>query len=217
MSRALKSLNAALAEQRVAVAAWREALGELKETTAGLGESLQRYRTNLGSLSGSVSELQLKAQSLEQWADGVLPRMSCALDSARFAQVGRTENVLTTTCVLSFGLLRCVPEESRNVTSHLDPKSAQGSGRACGADAICGHAETAVQWLRGAGMRIFEITMTVPGAVALIARLASDPDLLIGAGTVPDAATAQAVSGCGGAVHRRSLGRSDAVSAVPRG
>jgi|HubBroStandDraft_6_1064221.scaffolds.fasta_scaffold1680506_2 hypothetical protein len=73
LSRALASLNAALAEQRVAVAAWREALGELKETTAGLGESLQRYRTNLGSLSGSVSELQLKAQSLEQWADSVAP------------------------------------------------------------------------------------------------------------------------------------------------
>jgi hypothetical protein len=73
LSRALGSLNAALAEQRVAVAAWREALGELKETTAGLGESLQRYRSSLGSLSGSVSELRLKAQSLEQWADGMLP------------------------------------------------------------------------------------------------------------------------------------------------
>jgi 2-dehydro-3-deoxyphosphogluconate aldolase/(4S)-4-hydroxy-2-oxoglutarate aldolase len=54
------------------------------------------------------------------------------------------------------------------------------------------HAETAVTWLRGAGLRIFEITMTIPGAVALIARLASDPDMLIGAGTVPDAATAHA-------------------------
>jgi 2-dehydro-3-deoxyphosphogluconate aldolase/(4S)-4-hydroxy-2-oxoglutarate aldolase len=53
------------------------------------------------------------------------------------------------------------------------------------------HAETAVEWLRGAGIRIFEITMTIPGAVALIARLASDTDLLIGAGTVPDAATAR--------------------------
>src|ERR1700688_2437741 len=53
------------------------------------------------------------------------------------------------------------------------------------------HAETAVAWLRGAGIRIFEITMTIPGAVALIARLASDTDLLIGAGTVPDAATAR--------------------------
>jgi 2-dehydro-3-deoxyphosphogluconate aldolase / (4S)-4-hydroxy-2-oxoglutarate aldolase len=54
------------------------------------------------------------------------------------------------------------------------------------------HAETAVEWLRGAGIRIFEITMTIPGAVALIGRLAKDPDLLIGAGTVPDAATVRA-------------------------
>jgi 2-dehydro-3-deoxyphosphogluconate aldolase/(4S)-4-hydroxy-2-oxoglutarate aldolase len=54
------------------------------------------------------------------------------------------------------------------------------------------HAETAVDWLHGAGLRIFEITMTVPGAVALIGRLAADPSLLIGAGTVPDAATARA-------------------------
>jgi 2-dehydro-3-deoxyphosphogluconate aldolase / (4S)-4-hydroxy-2-oxoglutarate aldolase len=53
------------------------------------------------------------------------------------------------------------------------------------------HAETAVEWLHGAGIRIFEITMTIPGAIALIARLASDTDLLIGAGTVPDSATAQ--------------------------
>ena len=43
-----------------------------------------------------------------------------------------------------------------------------------------------MEWLHGAGIRIFEITMTIPGAVALIGRLAKDPDLLIGAGTVPD-------------------------------
>jgi 2-dehydro-3-deoxyphosphogluconate aldolase/(4S)-4-hydroxy-2-oxoglutarate aldolase len=54
------------------------------------------------------------------------------------------------------------------------------------------HAETAVEWLRAAGIRIFEITMTIPGAVSLIGRLAKDQDLLIGAGTVPDEATARA-------------------------
>ena len=54
------------------------------------------------------------------------------------------------------------------------------------------HAETAVEWLHAAGIRIFEITMTIPGAVALIARLAANNDLLIGAGTVRDAATARA-------------------------
>ena len=54
------------------------------------------------------------------------------------------------------------------------------------------HAATAVAWLRDAGIRIFEITMTIPGAVDLINTLSRDPDLLIGAGTVPDAATASA-------------------------
>jgi 2-dehydro-3-deoxyphosphogluconate aldolase / (4S)-4-hydroxy-2-oxoglutarate aldolase len=54
------------------------------------------------------------------------------------------------------------------------------------------HAETAVEWLRGAGIRIFEITMTIPGAVTLIGRLSKASDLLIGAGTVPDEATARA-------------------------
>jgi 2-dehydro-3-deoxyphosphogluconate aldolase/(4S)-4-hydroxy-2-oxoglutarate aldolase len=53
-------------------------------------------------------------------------------------------------------------------------------------------AATAVAWLRDAGLRIFEITMTIPDAPALIRELAADPTLLIGAGTVPDAATAHA-------------------------
>jgi 2-dehydro-3-deoxyphosphogluconate aldolase/(4S)-4-hydroxy-2-oxoglutarate aldolase len=59
------------------------------------------------------------------------------------------------------------------------------------------HAATAVAWLRAAGIHIFEITMTIPGAVGLIERLARSPDLLIGAGTVPDAATAAACLSAG--------------------
>jgi len=53
------------------------------------------------------------------------------------------------------------------------------------------HAATVVQWLRDAGLRIFEITMTVPDAPALIRELASDSELLVGAGTVPDRAAAE--------------------------
>ena len=49
-----------------------------------------------------------------------------------------------------------------------------------------------VQWLRDAGLRIFEITMTIPDAPALIRELASDPTLLVGAGTVADVVTARA-------------------------
>lgn len=59
------------------------------------------------------------------------------------------------------------------------------------------HAATAVAWLRDAGLRIFEITMTIPDAPALIRELASDPALLVGAGTVADAATAEACLAAG--------------------
>lgn len=71
LARALASLNAALADQRTAVSAWRDVLGELKATTSGLDENLQRYRSNLRSLGTSVSALHAKVRSLEQWADGV--------------------------------------------------------------------------------------------------------------------------------------------------
>jgi 2-dehydro-3-deoxyphosphogluconate aldolase/(4S)-4-hydroxy-2-oxoglutarate aldolase len=53
-------------------------------------------------------------------------------------------------------------------------------------------AAATVAWLRDAGLRIFEITMTVPDAPALIRDLAADPSLLVGAGTVPDVAVADA-------------------------
>jgi ABC-type transporter Mla subunit MlaD len=71
LARALDSLNTAMTDQRAAVAAWREVLGELKATTTGLDESLQRYRSNLRSLSGSVLSLHAKARALEQWADSI--------------------------------------------------------------------------------------------------------------------------------------------------
>ena len=45
-------------------------------------------------------------------------------------------------------------------------------------------ARTSVAWLKEAGFRTFEITMTIPNAPALIEELAQDKDLLIGAGTV---------------------------------
>ena len=58
-------------------------------------------------------------------------------------------------------------------------------------------AATAVGWLRDAGITVFEITMTIPDAVPLIRDLASDPGSLVGAGTVPDAATAAACLSAG--------------------
>jgi 2-dehydro-3-deoxyphosphogluconate aldolase/(4S)-4-hydroxy-2-oxoglutarate aldolase len=61
------------------------------------------------------------------------------------------------------------------------------------------HAATVVRWLREAGIGIFEITMTVPDAPALIRELASDPSLLVGAGTVPDRAAAASCLAAGAA------------------
>lgn len=59
------------------------------------------------------------------------------------------------------------------------------------------HAATVVRWLRDAGLSIFEITMTIPDAPALIRELAAEPGLLVGAGTVPDAAAAEACLAAG--------------------
>jgi septal ring factor EnvC (AmiA/AmiB activator) len=70
LTRALESLNAALADQKTAIAAWRLVLGELKSTTTGLDDSLRRYRKTLWTLDTSVAALRAKARSLEQWADG---------------------------------------------------------------------------------------------------------------------------------------------------
>ena len=58
-------------------------------------------------------------------------------------------------------------------------------------------AALAVEWLRGAGLTIFEITLTVPDAIGLIRALSADPALTIGAGTVPDQATAEACLAAG--------------------
>lgn len=58
-------------------------------------------------------------------------------------------------------------------------------------------AASVVQWLRDAGLSIFEITLTIPDAPALIRELAADPALLVGAGTVPDAAAARACLAAG--------------------
>jgi 2-dehydro-3-deoxyphosphogluconate aldolase/(4S)-4-hydroxy-2-oxoglutarate aldolase len=58
-------------------------------------------------------------------------------------------------------------------------------------------ASTAVAWLREAGFTTFEITMTIPDAPALIRELAAEPGLLVGAGTVPDRAGAEACLAAG--------------------
>lgn len=58
-------------------------------------------------------------------------------------------------------------------------------------------AAAAVDWLGEAGYRTFEITLTIPGALGLIGRLAGRDDLLIGAGTVFSADEARACIAAG--------------------
>jgi len=66
-------------------------------------------------------------------------------------------------------------------------------------------AATAIEWLSEAGLRTFEITMTIPGAVELITQYASREDILVSAGTgnirrtgkaFPDAGARYLVSPC---------------------
>ncbi|MBI0435572.1 bifunctional 4-hydroxy-2-oxoglutarate aldolase/2-dehydro-3-deoxy-phosphogluconate aldolase [Roseomonas sp. KE0001] len=59
------------------------------------------------------------------------------------------------------------------------------------------HAALAASWLKDAGVTIFEITLTIPDALSVIRDLAADPGLLVGAGTVPDAASAEACLAAG--------------------
>lgn len=70
--RALKGLDAALAEQRAAIAEWRESLATLHATVHGVGEGLHRYRGSLDRLHSDVTALNGQAVRLEQWADTVL-------------------------------------------------------------------------------------------------------------------------------------------------
>lgn len=59
------------------------------------------------------------------------------------------------------------------------------------------HAATAIAWLREVGIDVFEITMSVPDAPSLIRELASEPGLLVGAGTVASLADADRVLAAG--------------------
>jgi hypothetical protein len=74
LTRALESLNTAMGEQKVALATWRGALDALQTSTSGLGESLQRYQSGLGTLAGNVEALHGRAVTMEEWADSVLAR-----------------------------------------------------------------------------------------------------------------------------------------------
>jgi len=72
LSTALTALDIALAEQRAAVAAWRESLTELRGVMSGLGTGLADYQDRLTGLGAQVTALNSDAQAMENWADKVL-------------------------------------------------------------------------------------------------------------------------------------------------
>ncbi len=72
LTNALTALDFALAEQRVAVAAWRETLTELRGIMSGLGASLTDYQDSLARLGTQVAAVNSDAQAMEDWTDAVL-------------------------------------------------------------------------------------------------------------------------------------------------
>ena len=72
-----------------------------------------------------------------------------------------------------------------------------------------------VDAIAAGGVRAIEVTMTVPGAVALIAKLATSlpGNIILGAGTVTDAATARAVIDAGAKFVVSPVYRPEVISA----
>jgi hypothetical protein len=72
LHRAMIALEAAVDGQRAAVAEWRKALGDLRTTMSGLGDSMRRYRGSLDALGERVGTLHTQARQLEHTADVAL-------------------------------------------------------------------------------------------------------------------------------------------------
>jgi hypothetical protein len=72
LATALTALDITLAEQRAAVAAWRESLTELRAVMTGLGTGLTDYQDSLSRLGTQVASLNSDAHAMEDWADAVL-------------------------------------------------------------------------------------------------------------------------------------------------
>jgi len=72
LTQALTSLDIALAEQKSAIAAWRQSLTELRGVVTGLGQGLNEYQASLRRLDSDVATLNGDARAIEAWADAVL-------------------------------------------------------------------------------------------------------------------------------------------------
>jgi chromosome segregation ATPase len=69
---ALMALDAALAEQRTAIADFRDSLGALDGAVAGLGQSLDHYAGALATTQADLHATREAAERLEATADGWL-------------------------------------------------------------------------------------------------------------------------------------------------
>jgi hypothetical protein len=67
---ALMALDAALTEQRTAIAEFRESLGALGGAVAGLGQSLDHYAGTLATTKADLHATREAAERLEATADG---------------------------------------------------------------------------------------------------------------------------------------------------
>lgn len=74
LAAALASLEAALTEQREAMANFRATLGELGAAVNALEGGAIGFSTRLGTLHRQVGSVNRSARELEAWADGVLAR-----------------------------------------------------------------------------------------------------------------------------------------------
>lgn len=72
VGRSVAALQHALAEQRLAIAAWQDALAQLRASTRRLGDGLGAYQRRLDALRGQVGTLNESAAGLESWADDQL-------------------------------------------------------------------------------------------------------------------------------------------------
>jgi chromosome segregation ATPase len=78
LAEALASLQRALDEQREAVAAWRGAMGELRNNMQRLGGSLSAYQLELVKLNSKVGALNRTSRKLQDWAEQVGTRTPSA-------------------------------------------------------------------------------------------------------------------------------------------
>jgi hypothetical protein len=72
LTMALTALDVAVAEQRSAIAAWRQSLTELRGVVNGLGAGLCDYQASLSRLGADVAVLNGDARAMESWAGAVM-------------------------------------------------------------------------------------------------------------------------------------------------